>query len=196
MMKLLSSVSFASLAMARALPQSGQAFAQYKSSPMAAAEVLYTMDNKGTGNSVIAFPVAADGTIAMQGPSYPTNGMGARTTDFFNGTAGGEKDALDSQNSMTIAGNVSFPLNGQLGTAHLTMYQLLFVANAASNTVTTFSIDCKDPTKLTMVGAPAPSIGDFPNSIAASAKLKIGIVFSTPPFHLRRRTNVSCSLRW
>lgn len=106
-MKLFTALSFASMAMARALPQSGQAFAEYKAAPMAAPQVLYTMDNKASGNNVLTFPVADDGTIANQGPSYPTGGAGERTIDFFNGTAGGEKDAIDSQGSVTIAGNVS-----------------------------------------------------------------------------------------
>lgn len=39
-----------------------------------------------------------------------------------------------------------------------------------------FKIDPKDPLKLTLVGKPVDTLGDFPNSIAASAELRLACV--------------------
>ncbi|KZP00878.1 hypothetical protein CALVIDRAFT_216268 [Calocera viscosa TUFC12733] len=43
----------------------------------------------------------------------------------------------------------------------------LFAVNPGSNTVAMFSISPKDPTNISMVGVPAPSLGEFPISVAA-----------------------------
>lgn len=51
---------------------------------------------------------------------------------------------------------------------------MLYAVNAGSNSITMFEIDEHDPTKLTMVGQPVDSMGDFPNSIALSSKLGLG----------------------
>ena len=37
-----------------------------------------------------------------------------------------------------------------------------------------FSINVDDPTDLSLVGQPAPTLGDFPMSVAYSSALKIG----------------------
>lgn len=51
---------------------------------------------------------------------------------------------------------------------------MLYAVNAGSNTVTQFEIDAFDPLKLTMVGQPVDTMGDFPNSIGLSPKLQLG----------------------
>jgi hypothetical protein len=43
--------------------------------------------------------------------------------------------------------------------------------NPGSNTITMFAIDAADPTKLTMVGNPADTLGEFPMSLSLSTKL-------------------------
>jgi len=56
---------------------------------------------------------------------------------------------------------------------------VLFAVNAGDNTLSMFVIDTTDPTKLTMVGKPGVTGGDFPTSVAASAKLKTVCVAHT-----------------
>lgn len=52
---------------------------------------------------------------------------------------------------------------------------MLYAVNAGSNTVTQFAIDESDPLKLTMVGQPVDTMGDFPNSIGLSSRLQLGV---------------------
>lgn len=49
--------------------------------------------------------------------------------------------------------------------------QSLVAVNAGSNTVSMFNIDPKDPTRLTMVGKPVDTLGEFPMSVALSTVL-------------------------
>lgn len=49
---------------------------------------------------------------------------------------------------------------------------MLVAVNPGSNTITMFSINSADPTKLTMVGKPVDTLGEFPVSVALSTKLK------------------------
>lgn len=57
--------------------------------------------------------------------------------------------------------------------------QNLFAVNAGDNTLTMMSIDTQDPTKLTMVGQPVAIPGEFPNTVAASAKNQLACVATT-----------------
>jgi hypothetical protein len=63
--------------------------------------------------------------------------------------------------------------------AWLTLLQKLFTVNAGSNTISMFTIDKADPTKLKMVGKPVAVPGEFPNTIAASEKNKLVCVGMT-----------------
>ncbi|KAF8638168.1 hypothetical protein AX17_002391 [Amanita inopinata Kibby_2008] len=47
---------------------------------------------------------------------------------------------------------------------------VVIVANAGSNTLTTFAISPTNPTSLTMIGSPVPSGGEFPASIVMNGK--------------------------
>ena len=47
---------------------------------------------------------------------------------------------------------------------------MVFAVNAGSNSVSMFTIDKNDPTKLQMVGKAVSSGGDFPVTLAVSAK--------------------------
>ena len=44
------------------------------------------------------------------------------------------------------------------------------ILQAGSNTVALFSIDAEDPTHLTLIGRPAPSGGEFPQSVAFNSQ--------------------------
>jgi len=66
--------------------------------------------------------------------------------------------------------------------------QNLFAVNAGSNSVTMLAIDPTDPTKLTMIGQPVSVPGEFPNTVAASAKNNLVCVGSSGAV-----AGVSCS---
>jgi hypothetical protein len=51
--------------------------------------------------------------------------------------------------------------------------------NAGSNTLTMLSISAHDPTSLSMLGKPVAVSGEFPNTVAASAKNKLACVGTT-----------------
>ncbi|KAL6802147.1 hypothetical protein J3E68DRAFT_423998 [Trichoderma sp. SZMC 28012] len=128
--------------------------------PLKPGKALYMISN-GARNSVIALPINSNGLLG-QGTSTPTDGWGSNfvtVTDGKKEAAG--PDALASQAALTISGNY------------------LFAVNPGSNTVSMFSIDPKNPLKLTMLGQPVPVLGDFPNTVAASAKNNIVCVGSS-----------------
>jgi hypothetical protein len=52
--------------------------------------------------------------------------------------------------------------------------QYLFTINSGSNTAVMFEIDPNDPLKLSMVGQPMPTLGEFAMAIAYSAKHQKG----------------------
>lgn len=68
------------------------------------------------------------------------------------------------------------------------LHQSLFAVNAGSNTLSMMSIDPADPTKLTPVGQSVAIPGEFPNTVAASAKNKLACVGSTGA-----KAGISCS---
>ena len=56
---------------------------------------------------------------------------------------------------------------------------MLVAVNSGSNTVSMFEISRQDPTALRMVGKPADTMGDFPNSVAISPKNRMACVANT-----------------
>jgi hypothetical protein len=102
--------------------------------------------NDGGQNFVVANGIGADGKLTSA-RAFSTQGRGSH------GNATGP-DALFSQGSVKVLGNN------------------LFVVNAGSNTLSMFAIGQNDPTQLSLVGFPASSQGEFPVSIAVSAKSK------------------------
>ncbi|KAF7557962.1 hypothetical protein G7Z17_g247 [Cylindrodendrum hubeiense] len=116
------------------------------------AKSIYVMSNEDV-NSVIAVPIGKNGKL-FGGTSTATGGKGARVIDGTTHVSA-LTDGLVSQSCLTVAGHK------------------LFAVNPGSNTVTMFSIDRKDATKLKMVGKPAAVPGEFPNTVAASKKHKI-----------------------
>ncbi|TVY43811.1 hypothetical protein LSUB1_G002161 [Lachnellula subtilissima] len=122
--------------------------------PMPGAKAIYFISN-AANNSVVALKVAADGTLS-DGSITATGGVGMSGLDSTGNPAGA--DGLFSQGSLKIAGNT------------------LLAVNPGSNTVSMFSINPWDPTKLTMVGTPASTLGEFPVSVTISEKLAIACV--------------------
>ncbi|KAI1110793.1 hypothetical protein F5Y14DRAFT_454634 [Nemania sp. NC0429] len=110
---------------------------------------LYLISNDAP-NTIVALPINEDGTLST-GTITPSGGDGAVS---FAGKVGvpAKPDGLVSQSSLTIAG------------------QHMFAVNAGSNTLSMFAISPKDPLRLKPVGSPVSVPGEFPNTVAASAK--------------------------
>ncbi|KKY34274.1 putative 3-carboxymuconate cyclase [Diaporthe ampelina] len=103
---------------------------------VANGKAVYMLSNQAS-NSVIAVPIAEDGSLDEAGvSSINTGGSGANGVDGSTNQPA-VPDALFSQSALAVAGNN------------------LFAVNAGSNSVSMFAIDAGDPTKLTMVGTPA-----------------------------------------
>ena len=123
------------------------------------AKAVYILSNDATANSVIAMRVADDGTLT-DGSITPTGGKGASAIDGkTNKTA--VPDALFSQSALKVDGN------------------LLVAVNAGSNTLSMMMISSHDPSQLTLVGKPVDTLGEFPVSVAISAKKSVACVANT-----------------
>ncbi|KAF4471268.1 hypothetical protein FALBO_1815 [Fusarium albosuccineum] len=129
-------------------------------------KAIYLLTND-EANGVVALPIRKDGTLS-KGRVTMTGGAGSVAVDADGKPA--TPDALISQSALTIAGN------------HI------FAVNAGSNTLSMLKISRSDPTKLKMVGQPVKVPGEFPNTVAASAKNNVVCVGSTGA-----KAGVSCS---
>ncbi|KAG8901464.1 hypothetical protein FRB99_005293 [Tulasnella sp. 403] len=114
-------------------------------STMNVAGAAYFITNDPNENMVVSARIAKDGTLSA-GSVASAGGRGGHIMSA-NPAAG---DPLTSQGAVEVLGH------------HL------FTVNAGSNSVAMFNIDAHDPSKLTMVGQPVPSGGEFPVSVAAS----------------------------
>jgi hypothetical protein len=106
-------------------------------------QAVFVQTNEQSGNRIIAFNRAADGTLAQAG-SYATGGNGATQN-------GAVVDTLASQGSLAYDGE----------------NDLLFAVNAGSDTISEFGVD---GSKLALRQVIA-SGGDFPSSVAVSGSL-------------------------
>jgi 6-phosphogluconolactonase len=98
---------------------------------------VFVTTNAVAGNAVVAFERHADGTLTAGG-TFPTGGAGT----------GGSIDPLQSQSALTLGeGN-----------------RRLYVVNAGSNSISTFSVDGSTLTLLETV----PSGGTFPVSVSST----------------------------
>jgi 6-phosphogluconolactonase (cycloisomerase 2 family) len=112
--------------------------------PPVRGSVVFVQTNETSGNHVVAYDVAADGTLAQAGITA-TGGNGGAAAP------GTETDRLASQGSLTYDAG----------------HGLLFAVNAGSDSVSTFSVS-GDTLHLSGV---VSSGGEFPSSIAVSGKL-------------------------
>ncbi|KAI9792130.1 MAG: hypothetical protein M1835_008061 [Candelina submexicana] len=123
------------------------------------AKAIYVLDNEAS-NSVLAFKINDDGTVS-DGIATSTGGFGCGKYPSESAADGALHDSHIFQGSLGLAGNV------------------LVAVNPGSNQLSLFTIDEQDATKLTLVGEPADSRGDFPVSVAVSEKLKQACVANT-----------------
>lgn len=120
------------------------------------AKAMYFLSNDPAGNSVVAMKVATDGKLS-DGSITPTGGKGMSGIDGkTNKTA--VLDGLFSQSALKVEGN------------------MMVAVNPGSNTITMMTIAADDPCKLTMVGKPVSTMGEFPVSAAISPKNKMACV--------------------
>lgn len=134
------------------LVQQGAARPSRCAAPQQNAKSIYLLTNEDA-NSVIAVPIGMDGQL-FGGTCTATGGKGSISIDGANNQPAAS-DGLVSQSSLTVVGHK------------------LFAVNAGSNSVTMFSIDRTDASKLRMVGQPVAVPGEFPNTVAASKKHRI-----------------------
>lgn len=124
----------------------------------ATQQAAYFITNEDE-NMVVSLPIGEDGMLG-DGSMVATGGAGSASIDGSTNEPAAV-DPLVSQSALTIAG------------------KSLFAVNAGSNTLSMFSIDPADPTKLTMVGKPIEVPGEFPNTVAASSKNNVVCVGTT-----------------
>lgn len=121
----------------------------------------YFLDNNPSGCSIISLKIAQDGTLSNP-VKAPTGGSGALAKWVISdppppdNTGLSGPDGLFSADAVVVSG------------------QFLFSVNAGSNTLSMFTIDPTNAQKLTLVGKPANTLGEFPVSVAYSAKLNTG----------------------
>ncbi|KAJ3097352.1 hypothetical protein HDU97_004930 [Phlyctochytrium planicorne] len=127
-------------------------------------KAVYLNLNDPNGNAVLAVPIKADGTLdvkkARKNPTAGIGGIGLTVDAATNKTIDAATDPFFSQGAVQAAGN------------------LVMAVNAGCNTLTLFKSDPKDRTKLTRVGAPQNTLGDFPVSVTFNAKLKTACVLN------------------
>ncbi|KAJ7667068.1 hypothetical protein B0H17DRAFT_1089218 [Mycena rosella] len=112
-----------------------------------AVGAAYFMTNEPSGNYLVSATIASDGKLALYEAAY-TGGTGAHGMSAPPGPPG--LDALFSQGSVRVSASRNFVAN----------------VNAGSNTVTVFGIDSANPGRLSMIGRPVHSGGQFPTSLA------------------------------
>jgi hypothetical protein len=121
------------------------------------ARAVYTLGNDVDGAFVAAAAISvADGTLsAPKKTLIGGNGIPGRTAK---GNAG--PDPLFGINAIVVSEDY------------------LFTVASGSNLVSMFAIDTEDPTKLTLIGKPQDTLGDFPMAVAYSADIKTGSSFT------------------
>lgn len=141
------------------------------------AKAVYFITNTEE-NSVVSIPIGSDGLLTDHGVTFTeTGGRGLGGTGATGAPA--MPDSLFSQGAVTIVDD------------------LLFAVNAGSNTVSLFEISSEDPCKLTLIGSPKSTGGEFPVSVTYSSELKIacaangGAVDGVSCFSVSRKTGLS-----
>ena len=126
-------------------------------------KTAYFQDDDPAGNNVIALHISdTDGKLSN--PVRTATG-GKGLANLFG----------PSQDSVVVSENVniSLPLFSNL----LTVMQFLFIANAGDDTLSMFVIDPANPEHPSLVGKPAPTLGETPISVAYSPRLKTGQLY-------------------
>ncbi|KIJ33638.1 hypothetical protein M422DRAFT_778516 [Sphaerobolus stellatus SS14] len=106
----------------------------------------YFLTNDPTGNYIVTNTIGPDGHLTVHSAVY-AGGKGLGIPSSL-----APSDGLFSQGSIQVVGNI------------------LYTVNAGSNTIAAFEINKSDATKLTPIGKPVNSGGEFPVSVAVSQK--------------------------
>ncbi|KAH7106008.1 hypothetical protein BKA62DRAFT_766463 [Auriculariales sp. MPI-PUGE-AT-0066] len=106
----------------------------------ASSGAAYFMTNGDDANHVVTTSIAADGKLTF-GQAIGGKGFNANAPGF---------DSFFSQDPIVVSGNT------------------VLAVNAASNTISAFTVKPEDPTQLKQVGKPVSSQGDFPISIGVN----------------------------
>lgn len=145
--------------------------------PATVGKAIYFLTNEAT-NGVVSLRIGSDGMLS-KGTITKTAGAGGVSIESATKNPA-LTDALNSQSSLTIVGKVSPHMRWRtFYTTGANCEQNVFAVNAGSNTITMLEINPWDPTCLSMVGAPAAIPGEFPVTVAASAKNNIVCVGTT-----------------
>ncbi|KZV70760.1 hypothetical protein PENSPDRAFT_734510 [Peniophora sp. CONT] len=140
-----SATSTASSTSTSEAPTSTSASGSESAAEADAVGALYFTTNNPDANNIIVGSIASDGNVTFA-RAVSTEGQGEHNND--GGRTGA--DATFSNNLLVVHDSK----------------RLLATANTKSNTVVLFEIDEDDATKLTMLGAPVDSAGDYPSSLA------------------------------
>ncbi|OZJ03729.1 hypothetical protein BZG36_04158, partial [Bifiguratus adelaidae] len=114
--------------------------------------VYFITDENKQDNQVVALKADSSTGKVEYAAKYPTGGLGLAGSTSMGVAA---PDPTFGQGAIQVSGNY------------------LFAVNPGSNTLSFFLIDPFEPTKLTLVGKPADTRGEFPLSVAYSHKLNI-----------------------
>ncbi|KAL4932529.1 YncE family protein [Aspergillus undulatus] len=136
------------------------------SSSSSSSKAVYVLTNNAD-NAVIGVPIEKNGLLGY-GQIASTGGIGQSGVDSDGLPAG--PDSLFSQGALAVAG------------------EYVFAVNPGSSTLSMLKANHHNPSKLTLVGKPAPIPGDFPNTVAASVKGRLVCVGTTGT-----RAGVSCT---
>ncbi|KAI5918649.1 hypothetical protein F4810DRAFT_561712 [Camillea tinctor] len=118
-------------------------------------DALYFLENNPAGANIVAIPISSrDGTLSDP-IRTPTGGNGLIG---LNSQGQAVVDTLFSQDAVVVSGN------------HL------LTVSPGSNTVSLFTIPESDPTHPMLVGDAVSSGGDFPNTVAYSARHRLACV--------------------
>ncbi|PPQ85364.1 hypothetical protein CVT25_000652 [Psilocybe cyanescens] len=108
----------------------------------------YFITNDPSGNQIVSMNIAANGKLS----SVNAISAGGRGVHGLSTTIG--PDPLFSQGSIKVNA----------------VAKMLVTINSGSNTLSMFAINPSNPSKLTMVGTPVSSEGEFPMSVAINSK--------------------------
>jgi hypothetical protein len=128
------------------------------------SKALYFLENDPAGAKLVAAGVKSDGSL---GDVTETSalGSGLQAVSETDGT-------LLGPDSLVGAGAVAIG-KGDEGEEYV------FTVNAGSNTLAMFKISPFDPLHPQLVGKPVDTLGEFPQSVTYSSKLKTGMPMST-----------------
>ncbi|PPR05312.1 hypothetical protein CVT26_011571 [Gymnopilus dilepis] len=116
---------------------------------------------------VVAVNVESDGSLGPFARVFDAGGAGQRVTHV---TPPGAPPVLFSPGPDPLFGQGSVRVHQQAG--------ILVTINPGSSTVALFKINSQDPTKLTLVGKPVSSGGQFPSSVTINKKGTVACVLN------------------